>query len=121
MAGRVRNIRREVQALELRVAGQSQREVASTLGISVRTVSRYEQRWRDGDRPLPEVLAALWSAYDREQQGWRRVRLLQSLAKVAVVQAQLDQESADRDLLNEVREHQTESPQRAWCPVRGGS
>lgn len=88
MSGRPRNICKEVQALELRAAGESQSVVAQKLGVSVRTVARFEQRWRRGDRPQEEVLAALWSAYDVEQHAWRRVRLLQSMAKVALARAE---------------------------------
>lgn len=87
-AGRSRNIGREISALELRAAGESQSAIAAKIGVSVRTIARFEQRWRRGDRPLEDVLGALWSAYDLEQHAWRRVRLLQSMAKVAVAQAE---------------------------------
>lgn len=114
---RTRNIKREIKALELRVVeGKTQRETAAELSISERTVARFEARWRSGDRPLPEIQAALWSAFDRETNGWRRLRLLQSLAKVAVAQAEAKEAEATRDLMIRVRRKAQERSKITWKP-----
>ena len=96
---RTRSITKEIRALELRNSGALQREVADELQVSVRTVSRWASRWRRGDRPLPELRAALWEAYDKDQDSWRRLRLLQSLAKVAEAQAREAEVALARELL----------------------
>lgn len=88
MIGRPRDISKEVRALELRAAGETQVAVARKLGLSVRSIARYEARWKAGDRPLPEVLCALWSAYDQEVNAWRRVKLLQTLTRASIAHAE---------------------------------
>ena len=106
--GRTRSITKEIRACELRNEGVLQREVANELQVSVRTISRWETRWRRGDRPLSELRSALWLAFDADQNSWRRLRLLQSLAKVAEAQAREAEVAFARELLLGARQQVSE-------------
>jgi hypothetical protein len=59
-------------------------------------------------------MAALWHGYDEAQRGWQRVRILQSLAKVAVAQAQVQQDAAHQVVLDSVRTRQAVSQRVKW-------
>lgn len=100
---RTRNIENEIRALELRAAGETQREVAEKLDVSVRTVSRWESCWRKGDRPLPELCDFLWELWERDQNEWRRVRLLQSLMKGAIAHAEVTGADFEREVMSGAR------------------
>jgi len=86
---RNRDVAREVEAIRLRAEGLTQSEVSSQLGVSPRTVRRWEERWKRGDIALGDVEIALWAGYQQEIRAHRRLRYLQTLARTARAQAEL--------------------------------
>lgn len=76
---------RRIDALTLRSEGASQEDAANRVGVTVRTLQRWERAVREGRCDLvPEkIVAALRERYRAQEVGRRRTRLFEQYANLA--------------------------------------
>lgn len=85
---RTRAVEKFTRAMQLRSAGHTQAETARVVGVTIRTVRRWEAELADGEQGALDALeASTWSAYERERNEQRRGRLLQGLLRAAIARA----------------------------------